>query len=194
MEITRLNSTDSKAIEEISEIHLSVLTESFLNNFGLEFLKIIYENLLHSKNSILIVSRENSKITGYLLAVTDYSKFVEVAVSKKKFDLAKAVMRTLLNKPQLIYKLATSLLKVSKEDPHAELQFIAILPECQGQGLGSKLMEELKMELEKIGIKQYHVGTKASNELSNRFYQKLGFPKAYTKNYFGDELNYYISN
>ena len=93
----------------------------------------------------------------------------------------------------MIWKLISSLFKTSNETPHAELQFIAIKPEHQGKNIGTKLVDALNREFSKAHIKNYVVGTKSSDKLSNKFYQKLGFIKSYTKNYFGDELNFYIS-
>lgn len=193
MEIKRLINPDSETISYVAKIHYSVLTESFLNNFGLEFLEIIYENLARSKNSILLVSSENTNVMGYLLAVTNYSKFFKIATSGKKMQLVIIILKTLVKKPNLAYKLISYIFNVSEEDFHAELQFIAILPKYQGQGLGTKLIEQLKTELSLLNIKKYFVGTKASDELSNRFYQKMRFTKVYIKTYFGAELNYYLS-
>ncbi len=193
MEIKRINNSDPQIAEEIAKIHQSVLIDSFLNNFGLKFLKIIYENLLQSNDSITLVSEENGKITGFLVAVPDYSKFLKIATSKKKIRLLDTILMTLKWKPWLTYKIIFSLFKVSKENPHTELQFIAVVPEYQSQGIGTKLIDQLKKELTGLGIKKYLVGTKSSDELSNKFYQRLGFTKAYTKKYFGDELNYYLS-
>ena len=193
MEIQKITKVNEEIIEQISKIHLKVLEESFLNNFGIEFLNIIYKNLLESKNSIVLGSFERGKITGYLLAVIDYSKVLKVAVSKKLLYLTYLVIKTLIKNPKLAVKMITSILKAGKEDSHPELQFIAILPEEQGKNLGTKLIEELNREFLKIGIGEYFVGTKSSNELSNKFYLKLGFKLSHTKKYFGDDLNYYKS-
>ena len=194
MEIKRLINPDSKTITKIAEIHQSVLIESFLNNFGLKFLEIIYKNLLLSPYTIFLVAYENEKITGFLLAVTDYSKFFKLATTKEKSKLVAITLKTLVLKPQITYKLISSLLQVSKEESHAELQFIAILPDYQGQNIGTRLVDELKKAFLSFGIKKYYVGTKANDQLSNKFYLKVGFDKVYTKTYFGEKHNYYLSS
>ncbi len=93
-------------------------------------------------------------------------------------------MRLVTSIPSIIF---------SKDKPHAELQFIAVLPEQQNKGLGKEMMGIMGSELVARGINQYYVGTKKDNILSNNFYQKHGFVFSHTKRYFGDTLNYYIS-
>lgn len=193
MEILRINSANKNYLDEIARIHISVLKESFLNNFGLIFLKIIYNNISKSQDTVLIVSIENKEITGYLLAVVDYSKFLKIAFSKNKMKLVSLILKSVLKKPDIILKIIPSLFKVTNEKPHAELQFIAIKPEHQGKNIGTSLVEALNNEFAKQKINTYFVGTKSSDNLSNRFYQKLGFQLSYKKKYFGDELNYYRS-
>ncbi len=193
MEIKKITRGSDEAVDQISSIHLNVLGESFLNNFGIDFLKIIYRNLIESQNSIVLGSFEDKKITGYLLAVRDYSKFLKTTTSNRKLSLTYIVIKTVLRKPELLKKILTSLVKTRDENSHAELQFIALLPEAQGKNLGTELVQELNREFLKIGIKEYIVGTKSSNELSNKFYNRLGFMLSHKKEYFGDELNYYKS-
>lgn len=193
MEIKRIQNPNKKIIDEISRIHYSVLTESFLNNFGLNFLQIIYTNLLKSKNAILIVSEENDNIIGYALAYSDYSKFFKTAISENFIMIGLIVLGKILQKPKILIKLVSTLFKSNTETEHAELQFIAVTPTNQGKNIGTKLIEKLNIEFGQSNIKNYFVGTKTDNLLSNNFYKKLGFKMIYTKKYFGDQLNFYIS-
>ncbi|MES3005134.1 MAG: GNAT family N-acetyltransferase [Patescibacteria group bacterium] len=193
MEIKRIHKPDEKTIREISRIHYSVLTESFLNNFGLSFLEKVYTNLLESPDSILLVSEENEVITGYALAFTGYSKFFRTAICNNRLALGTIVIKKILQKPSFVFKIASSLFNSTKEDGHAELQFIAIIPESQGKNIGTRLINLLNEEFRLKNITNYYVGTKAENPLSNQFYRKLGFKQISTKQYFGDKLNFYIS-
>lgn len=193
MEIKKLNNTDSDTIKEVSEIHFTTLNESFLNNFGKDFLEIIYRNHLKSNNSILLVSLNDNETTGFLLALKDYSKFFITSLSSQKHRLVFLVFKKILLEPLLLWKILVSLFTLSKEKPHAELQFIAVLQSEQGKNVGTMLIQELNKELKKIGVNEYFVGTKSSNQLSNKFYLKNNFTKSHTKKYFGDELNFYKS-
>ena len=99
-----------------------------------------------------------------------------------------------LKNPLLLIKLIQWRLKPShKNKIKPELQFFAIDKKFQGQGWGKKLIKKLAEEFKKEEIKQYRVGTKADNTLSNNFYKKSGFEFFYKDNFFGDKFNYYIS-
>ena len=103
--------------------------------------------------------------------------------------LTRAIIR-----PTIALKLIVSLPEIllSKDTPHAELQFIAINPKSQGKGLGLALMNKLKEKYRAEGLNEFYIGTKADNLLSNKFYQKIGCVKKYSRKYFGDKMNYYV--
>lgn len=195
MEIRKISFADNKIIQEIVPIHLNVLKDSFLNNFGKKFLKIIYSNLIDSPEVICLTLYEKNKVEGFALAIKDYSLFFKIAISKNKAYLFFIVGSKIILQPITAYKLLRSLPSIffSKETHHAELQFIAVSPAFQGMGLGSSLIKQLVKEFKKNHINQLHVGTKSKDPLSNKFYQKMGFTKEYSKTYFGEELNYYTS-
>lgn len=195
MEIKRINTCNNEIVERIVLIHLSVLNDSFLNNFGEKFLKVIYCNLIESRETICLVLFENNKIEGFALASTDYSKFLSTAMKKGKFSILLSMMKCFILRPVVLYSLLKSVPKIlfSKETPHAELQFLGVSPESQGKGFGQAIMKRLDEEFKKENISQFYVGTKARDPLSNKFYQKIGFTKEYSKTYFDDVLNYYLS-
>lgn len=195
MEIRKINKADASTTENIVSIHLTVLTESFLNNFGRKFLETIYVNIINSQESICLALYENDKIEGFALATKDYSTFFSNAIRENRFILFWELSTNLLLKPLNIYKLLKSLpnMVFTKEIPHAELQFLGVSPEFQGKGFGSALIERLGEEFKKVGVSEFYVGTKAEDPLSNKFYQKIGFAKKYSKTYFDKELNYYLS-
>jgi ribosomal protein S18 acetylase RimI-like enzyme len=73
----------------------------------------------------------------------------------------------------------------------AELDRIAVLPECKGKGVAKqlfeKLVEEAKKAYEKEGfrLRKLYLLTHADNERAQAFYKKLGFSKeAVLKDHF----------
>jgi len=54
---------------------------------------------------------------------------------------------------------------------------IDILPECQRQGWGRKLMDVLVEELKGRGAKGVHLGMAGDNVAAGRFYETLGFER-----------------
>ena len=194
MEIKLLTNPSDTEIEEIIQIHMKVLTESFLNNFGNKFLEIIYKNLSKSKNTIILIVK-NEKIDGFALATKNYSDFFADALAKKIIGVMLEVLKGIIKKPTITPKLLRSVPEMlfKKNEPHAELQFIAISPNLQGRGFGTLILNKLDEEFSKIGVNSYLVGTKEDNTLSNNFYKKNGFIFSHTKKFFGDTLNYYDS-
>lgn len=194
MEIKQINAVDPKIVDAIVSIHQNVLTDSFLNNFGIEFLKIIYTNLIQSSEIICLIAYEGNGIEGFALATKDYSFFLKSALSKNKLRAVYSMSTHVILRPAVVWKLMLSLPEIlfSKDIPHAELQFIAITPKSQGKGLGSALMNKLKEKYRAEGLNEFYIGTKADNLLSNKFYQKIGCVKKYSRKYFGDKMNYYV--
>lgn len=54
---------------------------------------------------------------------------------------------------------------------------VDILPECQRQGWGRKLMDVLVEELRRRGVRGVHLGMAGSNVAAGRFYEALGFER-----------------
>jgi ribosomal protein S18 acetylase RimI-like enzyme len=195
MEIKQISRNESNILEEIVDIHATVLRESFLTNFKRKFLHILYSNLISSPETILLVAMDKGKVAGFALAVTDYSKFIKNALSARLFEAGVLVLIHSVLHPQVLYKLLLSLphLLFGKASKNAELQFIALQPEFQGQKIGEALLHRLAMEFHSRSITHYLVSTKFDNTRSNNFYIKNGFTFSHVVKYFGEKLNYYIS-
>jgi ribosomal protein S18 acetylase RimI-like enzyme len=194
MQILRAQKLNPSELEQVVNLHYKVLDESFLNNFGKNFLRIAYRTNVSSKNNIVILVKKNDEVIGYLVATIDGDKFNQEIINKNFLALSWEIFKASLTNP----KLALKVIKWKFKPPHEnkikpELQFIAIDPNNQGKGLGTKMLKMLNQEFRSQGIKQYRVGTKAQNKLSNAFYQKLGFKPFYQVELFGDRFNYYLS-
>lgn len=57
----------------------------------------------------------------------------------------------------------------------AELESLAVLPECRGRGLGSRLMTAVYRELHRLGVGELEIGVLSTNEGAIRFYERQGF-------------------
>jgi ribosomal protein S18 acetylase RimI-like enzyme len=60
-------------------------------------------------------------------------------------------------------------------DLHAELESLSLLPSERGAGVGSRLMDTIDAELERLGVTDLIIGVDSVNEGALRFYQKRGF-------------------
>lgn len=193
IKIQILKKANQTQIESLASIHYEVLKESFLCKFGYGFLVNLYKALCSDKNNIIHIIILNKKIIGYSVATKDISKFYKGTLYANLFGLSLETIRNLHRNLKLVYNILIWFLTSKNNDQHpAELQFLAIFPQYQRQGLGTKLIILLKNEYLKKNITSFKVGTKADNFYSNSFYKKSGFKYLYQKSIVGEKINYYL--
>ncbi len=181
-------------LEQIVKLHLSTLKESTLNQLGKKFLAIVYKTIIADSQSIFLVLRNEGKIIGFLAATQNSAYFYKNIVRQNFLQLTLEVTRQTLKNPSLFFKIINWLLfKKNHPEYPAELQFIAVSEKYQGQGLGTKLIKALNSHFKGKNVSHYKVGTWASNQNSNGFYQHLGFQKLYQENILGILFNFYLS-
>jgi ribosomal protein S18 acetylase RimI-like enzyme len=56
-----------------------------------------------------------------------------------------------------------------------ELESISVLPEYRGQGLGSRLLDEVDREFDSLGVEDVVIGLLPGNEGALRLYERHGF-------------------
>ncbi len=119
------------------------------------------------ENCFVIADDEDNAV-GYILCAPDQKKFDEGAKPylkmARKMDFFESIGPTLESK---------FLRGVCKKYP-AHLH-IDILPICQGQGCGSKLIKTLEEHLKSLGIKGVRLGVGGDNTGAHRFYERNGF-------------------
>jgi ribosomal protein S18 acetylase RimI-like enzyme len=66
--------------------------------------------------------------------------------------------------------------QISTKNPFgAHLARLAVLPSCQGSGLGYILVQDLLLRTRQMGIQKVTVNTQGDNLTSLSLYQKIGF-------------------
>jgi ribosomal protein S18 acetylase RimI-like enzyme len=194
MQLLKTNKLKQSELKQIVDIHLKELNESFLNNFGSNFLEVIYPAIFFNKNNICLLVLDKESVVGFLVATKDGDRFNQDLIKEKFYLLSKEIIRSSIKNPLLLVEIVKWKMRPPNDNKiKPELQFIAIKKDYQNKGLGKKLITELNKEFRKAGIKEYRVGTKADNLNSNRFYQHLGFKDFYKDDFFGDKFNYYLA-
>lgn len=194
MQIRKIYQYNQQEIDNLVNLHWQTLKESTLNKFGKRFLIIVYKSISLDANQILLVIENQGQIVGLAVATPNIKRLYNQIINKNFFPLFFEVIKHSLSTPSLIIKTGKWLLAHSARDNcPAELLFIAVDKNYQGQGLGSKLIKKIIAEFHRNKIHQFKVGTWANNNLSNRFYVKLGFKFLYQKNVLGQIFNYYLS-
>ncbi|MBI2596290.1 GNAT family N-acetyltransferase [Candidatus Daviesbacteria bacterium] len=194
MHIQLTQNLNKSELSQITNLHYQVLKESFINNFGVNFLKIAYKNIVLNPKNIFFILRERRKIFGFLVATEDDAQFNKSVIYTNFSKLILEILKSFIPHPLLSLKLIPwffSSIRIKQDLP--ELKFIAINPLLQRRGWGSKLLIKLNNEFQKRGIRNYRVGTKSMNKNSNNFYKKSGFSFLGKKQMFGDSFNFYIS-
>jgi ribosomal-protein-alanine N-acetyltransferase len=73
--------------------------------------------------------------------------------------------------------------------PEAELETVAVAAEGQSQGIGRALLERLFAELQRAGIVEVHLESRASNQTAMRLYKGLGFAESGRRSgYYADPI------
>lgn len=120
--------------------------------------------------SCFVVTDQSDEAKGYILCVKDYDRYKEIFKEKylNTWNLATLIMGNFAMK---------SIKDYVKEYP-AHLH-IDLLPECQGQGYGRKLIEVLVAHLKERGINGLMLHVSMKNEGAITFYKRCGFKALY---------------
>jgi ribosomal protein S18 acetylase RimI-like enzyme len=194
VEILRVFNLSKSEQEQVVDLHHHVLEESFLNNFGKDFLRTAYQFMVEDPENIVILALEYNQVLGFAVATLNGDTFSQRVMQAEYPRLLWEILKSSALRPQILSRLLEW--KLSPTHQHSikpELQFLAIEKTHQRQGIGTEIIRTLAEEFNKSGIKRYRVGTKTQNPVSNTFYQKVGFSFIDQENIFGDAFNYYCS-
>lgn len=176
----------NQSSKQIARLHILALHDSFLNNLGVDFLTVIYDSIIKDLENTVVIFREKNKLVGFAVATRNPKNFIKRVVTNCLIDHPILTLSIIISKPLVMAKAIYWQFFDKKPNPQTELQFIAVDKKFRNRGLGKKLIDEL-------GIKEFIVGTKSNNELSNNFYRKLGFKYIGKFSAFGEPLNYYLA-
>jgi len=189
MRISRLDKASEAQLEQVTRLHMEGLGESFLTKWGDDVVREVYRNLLRLPSTIMVVGTETREIVGFGLATSNPDNWFMSMVSGRTIIFA---VKALLSHPSLVIKTGGSLGGLLRPKPYfAELQFLVLEKAWRGKGWGTKLVAKIEQELRDRGVKEYAVGTKASNRATNKFYNERGWKLFEVVRLWGEDLNYY---
>ena len=181
MEIREIEKFELHIVEDVVDIHLKTFKGFFLTFMGKGFLKQMYESyILHEKSEVLIAI-ENEKIMGFLAYSKDYSGLYKYMIRQRLLPFAWYSICAFLRKPKVFFRILRAFLKpaeAKEKEKYIEIASIGVLPECKGQGIGSRLIEGVKNIFDNKKYKYIKLETDAiDNDAVNEFYKKNGFVK-----------------
>ena len=175
----------SSELDEIITIHQDIFKNELSSNFGKNYLKNFYQNIIKNQNGYFLIEASDNLVQGFIFFT------IQPFSLQNHIRLREILMFGLrvLCKPILLLKLISRLIKKRRSIGINEISFFAIRKEFQSKGLGSQLVLELKnicfqekidyiyTYTSNIKLKEYYINKhKAKLIFTNSF---LGFNSYY---------------
>ncbi len=182
-------------VKECAYLHYESIKDSFLCEFGVEFIQKIYRKLIKSDKCFGYVYTNNSDIIGFVTGSVNMEEFMRSLFVKDFFEIAPMVFVRLIIKPYLIKNVIQTLLYSKKSDVEnvkAELVSIVVRKDQRGKKIGTLLLDNLIDRFKKTGISKFKVMVDKSNAIANDFYRNSGFKLHSTFSMYNKDINLYV--
>jgi ribosomal protein S18 acetylase RimI-like enzyme len=174
-----INTTNTRDIRQVVEIHLSSFPGFFLTFLGKGFLKYLYKGFILHPDSGIIVAKDEKKIIGFLAYSTNLSEFYSFLIKRYFFPFAWYGFLGGLRSPKSLLRIIRALRYPSEtktDEKYVEISSIAVDPAVQTKGIGSGLINRICELFKDSEFQVIRLETDAdNNEAVNGFYQKNGF-------------------
>jgi hypothetical protein len=159
---------------EIARLHIKNIEQGFLSSLGENFLALLYQSIDQSSKSILIVTKKNNRVIGFVAGTLDI-KDVYIQLLKTPTKLLASLI------PQLTsFKKITSIFSLifyaekNQKLPMEELLSIAIHKDFRGQAYATNLFNKLVAYFTNNNVKDFKILVGESLHNAHRFYNKMG--------------------
>ncbi|MCL5432984.1 MAG: GNAT family N-acetyltransferase [Patescibacteria group bacterium] len=182
-------------VNKLARIHFLELESDFLPSLGEKFLRLLYLNLIQSKDIYIWVEDSNGNIRGFVVGSENFDVVFKQIIIKNFIKYIFLILPQILKKPAIINNIIETLFytrRVRINASRAELIVISVLKKYQRIGLGKGLVFALEETFISKKIKQYKVSVNAANLVANTFYSSLNFKKVSNFFLYGKKINLYI--
>ena len=161
---------------QIAKIHKQEINQGFLSQLGIKFLAKLYEAMILSQNSFVVVAKKNDEIIGFISGCTNIKEFYKDFLKKYTFWAIIILLPKFLN-IETIKKIIETLKYSKKEEdlPKTELLVIAVEKEFHGQKIAIKMFEFFISKLKDRKIEKFRVVVGENLSRAIGFYEKIGF-------------------
>lgn len=176
----------SSELDEIITIHQDIFKNELSSNFGKNYLKKFYQNIIKNQSGYFLIEASDHLVQGFILftiqpfSLQNHIRLREILLFGVR----------VLYKPILLLKLISRLTEKKRTVGINEVSFFAIRKEFQSKGLGSQLLHELKNRC--VQEKIDHIYTYTSNIKLKEYYIKKHKAKLICTNSFLGLNSYYI--
>ena len=155
-------------------LHATAITEGFLSSLGPRFLTRLYRRMVRDPSSFLLVAEEDGAVIGHAAATENVSHLY------RQFLLRDGVVAGIAAAPRLLSQFRSVLETLrypsgNDELPNAELLAVAVDYGHQGRGVGRALVNAVREELLRRGVREARVVVAATNGRALRLYTSSGF-------------------
>lgn len=161
---------------EIARLHAESIRTGFLASLGPSFLTQLYRGLIADLGAIVLVTRdEEGKVAGFIAGTSDTRRSYRRILRRRAVSLGFAALPALVSRPGRLIKAMETLRYPAEglaELPDAELLAMAVAEGHRSQGIGAKLVSDLRSRL---GAPTMRVVVGADNDGARRFYRNEGF-------------------
>ena len=177
--IREVKSNEKELINEIVSIHLNTLTGFFLTFMGRGFLRQMYQSYCDHDESGLLVAEEDGKALGFLAFSSNFSGLYKFMIKTRLIQFGWYSIGAFFKRPSAFMHIISAFLKpweAKREEKYVELSSIGVDPNVKSKGIGSKLIDALKDNVDFNKFAYINLETDAvDNEGAIHFYEKNGF-------------------
>lgn len=177
--IREVKSNEKELINEIVTIHLNTFTGFFLTFMGRGFLKQMYQSYCDYDESGLLVAEEDGKALGFLAFSSNFSGLYKFMIKTRLIKFGWYSIGAFFRRPSAFMHIISAFLKpgeAKREEKYVELSSIGVDPNVKSKGIGSKLIDALKDNVDFNKFAYINLETDAvDNEGAIHFYEKNGF-------------------
>ena len=177
--IRKLSIEDKAVVTRIVDIHLATFKGFFLTFMGRGFLKQMYKAYLKHSLSGIYVAEADNEVIGFLSYSEHMSGLYKYMIKHQLIPFAWYSLGAFIRKPKVFLRLIRAFLKPnesSRNEQYIELSSIGVHPDSKANGVGSKLVETLKKDVNFEVFEYITLETDAeNNDVAINFYVKNGF-------------------
>ena len=177
--IREVKSNEKELINEIVTIHLNTFTGFFLTFMGRGFLRQMYQSYCDHDESGLLVAEEDGKALGFLAFSSNFSGLYKFMIKTRLIQFGWYSVGAFFRRPSAFMHIIGAFLKpgeAKREENYVELSSIGVDPNVKSKGIGSKLIDALKDNVDCDKYAYINLETDAvDNEGAIHFYEKNGF-------------------
>lgn len=177
--IRKVKSNEKELINEIVTIHLNTFTGFFLTFMGRGFLKQMYQSYCDHDESGLLVAEEDGKALGFLAFSSNFSGLYKFMIKTRLIQFGWYSIGAFFRRPSTFMHIISAFLKpgeAKRKEKYVELSSIGVDPDVKSKGIGSKLIDSLKNNVNFNKYAYINLETDAvDNDGAIHFYEKNGF-------------------